>query len=100
MRLLIICLSFVLAACGDNEIDAAKDMVASEMKDPSSVQWKDVKRCNSDRNVVSGEVNAKNSYGAYVGYTAFFYSNGVAALVTNTDDLDKFNELMKSCYGT
>ncbi|MBQ4854060.1 hypothetical protein IMW82_05180 [Rhodanobacter sp. B2A1Ga4] len=39
------------------------------LKDPDSVKLKNV-RISKDN--VCGEVNAKNSYGAYVGYTTFY----------------------------
>lgn len=44
-------------------------MVAELMKDPASVQFRSVKlhRVGEIR-FVCGEVNAKNSYGGYVGY--------------------------------
>lgn len=51
-----------------------KKLVANSMKDPSSVQFRNLRRKNdrfNDHNIVCGEVNAKNSYGGYVGFVPF-----------------------------
>lgn len=54
-------------------ITAAKGRVAHEMKDPGSVQFRDVTITTSGTSLyVCGEYNAKNSYGAYVGFRKFF----------------------------
>ena len=44
--------------------------VASALKDPSSVQFEEVQE-NSD--VICGEYNAKNGFGAYTGYESFVF---------------------------
>jgi hypothetical protein len=52
----------------------AKVAIAREMKDPDSVQFRNVRvvHLGSLKNVC-GEVNAKNSYGAYIGFSQFIY---------------------------
>lgn len=40
------------------------------MKDPRSAEFRDLKRCGAG-DIIEGEVNAKNSYGAYSGYQRF-----------------------------
>ena len=48
----------------------AKSIVARDLKDPSSVQFRDV-RLSKASGSVCGEYNAKNGYGAYVGFALF-----------------------------
>ena len=60
-------------------IDDAKGMVSASLKDPDSATFKNVKvyrvknknTGNVNVSAVCGEVNAKNSYGGYVGYSNF-----------------------------
>lgn len=61
------------------QIAFAKEKAAYDLKDPSSAQFRDlyaITRGLGD-DTVCGEINAKNSYGAYVGFRKFYvYSNG------------------------
>ena len=51
-------------------IQDAKKTIADSLKDPDSVKFRNVKK--SDRTgAVCGEFNAKNSFGAYVGFSPF-----------------------------
>jgi hypothetical protein len=52
-------------------LDQIKEKVAEDFKDPSSAQLRRVVKFESQGTVICGEVNAKNSYGAYVGFTRF-----------------------------
>lgn len=52
-------------------IEDAKARVAMKMKDPESARFAGVTR-DPKGNTVCGWVNAKNSYGGYVGYKPFF----------------------------
>lgn len=47
----------------------AKEAVKSVLIDPTSAQWRDVQHVRPD--FVCGEVNGKNSYGGYTGFTRF-----------------------------
>ena len=49
---------------------AAKTLVANEFKDPDSALFRKMRR--KDQWSWCGEINAKNAYGGYVGYRAFF----------------------------
>ncbi len=53
-------------------IERAKQAAAYDLKDPSSAQFRNVRvvSYNGGR-LVCGEINAKNSYGAYVGFAGF-----------------------------
>ncbi len=62
----------ILAATRDAtsaQLVVIKKAFADRLKDPYSTKFKDV-RIASD-GTMCGEVNAKNSYGAYIGYTTF-----------------------------
>lgn len=54
------------------ELATIKQAFSDRLKDPYSVKLKDVQI--KEDGTVCGEINAKNSYGAYTGYTRF---NGV-----------------------
>jgi hypothetical protein len=77
MKLLfsIFVISF-LVGCSPSEVELEeakiaelKEFVSSSLKDPKSSQFRNV-RLNSG--VLCGEMNAKNGYGAYVGFKKFF----------------------------
>ena len=76
MRRAGIILFLALAGCGSSEIRAAKDQVRDQMRDPSSVQFEDVVAA-PDGVAVCGYYNAKNGYGAYVGFERFVVVSGV-----------------------
>jgi len=62
-------------------ISAAKKNVADSLKDPSSAQFRNVRLVPyKDGSVICGEVNAKNSYGGYVGFKDFVASTTSATL--------------------
>lgn len=77
----------LLTACGV-ESDA-KSGLKSLLNDPSSVQFFDLKRNASGKNVC-GAFNAKNRMGGYVGRTPFFYEGLTAttAIVPPAEDSD------------
>ena len=77
---------FALAAlssssCGqpieDPKIAQAKEAVGRELKDPGSAQYRDIEVYDG---VVCGQVNAKNSYGGYVGFQPFLTVRSTAAI--------------------
>ena len=59
----------------------AQKSVASKMKDPASAQFRNVvaKGPNSDPKKwsICGEVNGKNAYGGYSGFTRFAYDESL-----------------------
>lgn len=64
----------VLAAgVSDTEIDAVKTAMEDRLADPFSAQFRDFKTSASDdgSKTVCGRVNAKNKFGAYVGFRYF-----------------------------
>ena len=62
-------------------VETAKATISAKMKDPASTTFRYLAtyRIGSD-NTVCGEVNAKNSFGAYVGYQAFYYRPSTSSL--------------------
>ena len=72
----------------------AKSAVSQGMKDPDSAQFRAVriKRAGNIR-YICGEINAKNSYGGYVGYSRFL-SDGDQVTVMDGEDSTFVLELM------
>lgn len=66
----------------------AKDAVTRNLKDPSSVQFRDTTTIKNSKNEQSycGEFNAKNSYGGYVGFKRFSYSNGILTMINDENN--------------
>lgn len=72
----------VLAGCkpgSDKAIAIAKNVISSDMRDPESSKFRELrfikageKEDGSIGGYVCGEINSKNSYGAYAGYTPFY----------------------------
>lgn len=60
-------LVLLLAACGSGTA-ARENAVAAQMRDPASVQFRDVR---AGRQTLCGEINAKNGFGGYVGFRRF-----------------------------
>ena len=60
-----------VAGCGQ-EVSAAKRAVERQLKDPGSVEYRDVQTFAGG--VVCGEFNARNSLGGYVGFSQFVYN--------------------------
>jgi len=76
-------------------IQQAKEAVSHDLNDPESAQFRDVVVCSADQTVVRGEVNAKNLFGAYIGFKPFYFADNQVA------DLDhgRFTDLMNRCFG-
>lgn len=67
----------------DRMVSASLDYIRQNMKDPDSTNFRNVFiREFAGGRVVCGEVNAKNSYGAYVGFRKF---------VANPENVTMFN---------
>lgn len=65
-------------------VRSAKAAVARDMRDPGSVQFRDVTRGFEGR--VCGEVNAKNAMGAYVGFRRFVWSEREGVYLGSDDE--------------
>ncbi len=81
----------IVTGCGaekptDELLPVAQQAVAAELKDPDSAKFR---RLTSypDRGLVCGQVNGKNSYGAYGGFTDFYYDNGIVIIADEDSPL-------------
>ncbi|WP_312183113.1 hypothetical protein [Massilia timonae] len=84
------------AASGDSQLIArAKQSVIKDYKDPDSAKFRNIKVVSGS---VCGEVNAKNSFGGYVGYKRFVSVAGVVAWVEG--ESENFSESASLCSAT
>ena len=78
----------------DEILESGKQSVASKLKDPLSAQFRNVRLVKYlDGAVICGQVNAKNSYGGYVGFTDFV---GSAYSATLRDSSSKYLEVIQA----
>ena len=89
--------ALVLAACSPSTNSEAEDAVRALMRDPDSTQFRNVSICPNDRNMSHGEYNAKNLYGAYVGFEPFYYSADTGAVFLADAE---FSEMLGRCFKT
>lgn len=87
-------MSLLLSGCGDETLDRAETAMRGTLKDPDSAKFKDVVRCGNGV-MVRGLVNAKNSFGAYTGFAAF-YSDGQTG-ATEAGQFEEFIKLSGRC---
>jgi hypothetical protein len=85
--------AFLLASCAkpEDDSDLRAAFAASALKDPSSVQLRNVKE---NKDVICGEYNSKNSYGAYGGYEPFVFQRLIKDLWLGDSD----NEYSHSAF--
>lgn len=71
---------------------AAQERVKQVLKDPDSAQFRNmylaVQETPEPSTAVCGEVNSKNSYGGYAGYTQFVVDPKYGAQLLNTHEYD------------
>ena len=80
-------------------IRAAEAAITEGAKDPSSVVFKDVADC-PNKGWVTGKLNAKNAFGAYVGFK-HFYSNAADSFIDSegrSTGLGRYDDDIKN-YG-
>lgn len=108
---LLACLGTIttFTSAKNNESAFAKEamtVIKNQMKDPDSAQFRNLREIKNTANlaVVCGEINAKNSYGGYVGYTPFSYSKEGVGIISNNNrgyesllNLSNFNQ--SGCAG-
>jgi hypothetical protein len=100
MRLGII-IALLLTGCDQHSAEkaSAQKAVADLMKDPSSAQFRNVRVTPTGN--VCGEVNAKNGYGAYAGFSRFVWFSDHRAPKVESDgsssaDFDVEREIARS----
>jgi hypothetical protein len=72
--------------------DEARRGLASKLKDSDSAKFLDLRKDSLGR--ICGQVNSKNSYGAYAGYSHFYVWNG---LVVVDDEDSEFHLARDTC---
>lgn len=95
---------FLITSCGivygndqtGNEVEQAaqraKEAVAAQLRDPESARFRSVAiyqridRHGQSHTIVCGEVNGKNVYGGYVGYTEFYVIDKTPKILNRTAD--------------
>jgi hypothetical protein len=93
------------AAAGADNLGAARAAVSATLKDAGSAQFKNVRARNvtnlrgEPMAVVCGEVNAKNSFGGYVGFAPWIYlaSTGSAHVLGADQDIVTATMLQNFC---
>lgn len=78
-----------------DQIETAQSMIKSQLKDPGSAQWKDVEVVikKSGTKTICGQVNAKNSFGGYVGFKRFSASLDNPFIVAIDIDFATYQQL-------
>lgn len=67
--------SFLKSNTEVDAINSAQKYIKLSLKDPNSAQFQNVRvAVYESRKIICGEVNAKNSYGGYVGFKRFVSS--------------------------
>lgn len=89
----LVAASLLFAASCSPQHSEAQEAVKRLLNDPESAQFREVEDCPSGRGV-TGEVNAKNTYGGYVGFKPFFYVDRRVIMV----DFEEFTSAMEICY--
>ncbi|ENX06086.1 hypothetical protein [Acinetobacter courvalinii] len=85
-------------------IKNAKQSIRDSIKDPRSAQFQHirvVKNLRGER-AVCGEVNAKNAFGGYVGFTPFMYVDGASYLASGDEDYQEdfyYVYILSGCMG-
>lgn len=95
----------VAPSASDAMIEQAKGVLARSLKDPFSAQYQNVRRRavtnlrGEPMTVVCGEVNAKNSYGAFIGFAPWIYldSTKTAFLLGPDRDLATVEMIRNFC---
>ena len=100
---LFISAALTLSGCADPTPDPKADLIAAariataaELKDPDSAKFRNL-LAYPDRKLVCGQVNGKNSFGAYSGFTDFYYDNGFA-MIADHDSIFR-SRLDELCRG-
>lgn len=79
--------AIALKGLTDEEIiTSARERVTYDLKDPGSAVFRNERIFRSEIGIyVCGEVNAKNSYGGYIGFMPYFSDSVSSWLMTNED---------------
>ena len=77
----------------EKTIAAAQDAAKKGLKDPDSAKFQNLRIADFDGGkVVCGEINAKNSYGGYVGYKRFVAGTSAATIYNTSSKYPDIND--------
>ncbi len=77
----------------EKAIAAAQDAAKKGLKDPDSAKFQNLRVADFDGGkVVCGEINAKNSYGGYVGYKRFVAGTSAATIYDTSSKYPDIND--------
>lgn len=85
---------FILTSCGGGLEDQAKQGLAPILKDASSAQFIELRKDSSG--MICGQVNSKNSYGAYAGYSYFYVWNELAFVDDESQNIHLARDMCKN----
>jgi len=76
----------------ESAVEVALDLLTNPLKDPDSARYRRtfLSEWTAGRFALCGEVNAKNSYGGYVGYRRFYAGDDVSAVEIESDTQNYF----------
>lgn len=94
---LALLLPLALGACDVGVVGEAKEAVKRQMLDEGSAKFRDVRRCDNDPQIVSGQVKGKNAFGAYTGFKSFHYVDGLVRM--DLDPGPEYAGIMRRCLG-
>ena len=77
----------------EKTITAAQDSIKATLKDPDSAKFQNIRIADYDGGkVVCGEINAKNSYGGYVGYKRFVAGISGSTIFDTSSEYQDIND--------
>lgn len=83
----------------ESQVEEAEAAVRDALKDPESAMFRDLHGISVAEDgpvmAVCGEVNAKNSYGGYIGYNRFAYTTGKVYIWQNTRRMNVDNSIVE-----
>jgi hypothetical protein len=83
----------MLASCGPSLEQQARDGLRDRLKDASSAQFINLRKTSLGQ--ICGQVNAKNSYGAFPGFSHFYVWPGAGGTLAQVDDEERGSHLAR-----
>jgi hypothetical protein len=77
----------------EKTISTSSEAIRQKMKDPASAMFRNVRIVNYlEGKLICGEINSKNSYGGYVGFTKFVASPTDSTLLSTSSRYESSND--------
>ncbi|NJC06540.1 hypothetical protein GGQ97_002333 [Sphingomonas kaistensis] len=95
MRVILICVAaLVLAGCKPSLEEQARAGLRSKLKDAETAQFIELRKDSLGR--ICGQVNSKNSFGAYAGYSHFYVWDKLVHVDDDDSDFKLAREMCKN----